>query len=158
SPHCGRTRPKTCPPPQKRLIVAGACRSREALPPPCEALSGTNWGGDMIRTLLALALAAAFLATTPAGAQAPAPRVALVIGDAAYQSANGIATAAADATIVAETMRTAGYDVTELHDLVAADFGQQIRTFLDKVYAAGPEAVAFVYFGGYGAQFDGENY
>jgi uncharacterized caspase-like protein len=112
----------------------------------------------MIRTLLVLGLAAAFLAGAPARAQAPAPRVALVVGNAAYQGANGIATAAADATIVAETMRTAGYDVTELHDVVTADFGQAIRAFLDKVYAAGPEAVAFVYFGGYGAQFDGENY
>src|SRR5215469_9904149 len=112
----------------------------------------------MIRTLLVFALAAAFLATAPAGAQAPAPRVALIVGNEAYTSAPGIATAAADATIVAETMRTAGYDVTEVHDLVAANFGQTIRTFLDKVYAAGPEAVVFVYFGGYGAQFDGENY
>jgi Caspase domain len=111
----------------------------------------------MIRALLVLGLAA-FFAGAPAHAQAPAPRVALIIGNAGYASAPGIATAAADATIVAETMRAAGYDVTELHDLAAADFGQTIRTFLDKVYAAGPEAVAFVYFAGYGAQFDGENY
>lgn len=111
----------------------------------------------MIRALLVLGLAA-FFAGAPAHAQAPAPRVALIIGNAGYGSAPGIATAAADATIVAETMRTAGYDVTELHDLVAANFGQTIRAFLDKVYAAGPEAVAFVYFSGYGAQFDGENY
>jgi hypothetical protein len=111
----------------------------------------------MIRALLVLGLAA-LLAGVSAHAQAPAPRVALIVGNAAYTSAPGIATAAADATIVAETMRTAGYDVTELHDLVAANFGQTIRAFLDKVYAAGPEAVAFVYFGGYGAQFDGENY
>jgi Caspase domain len=111
----------------------------------------------MIRALLVLGLAV-FLAGAPVHAQAPAPRVALIVGNAAYTSAPGIATAAADATIVAETMRTAGYDVTEVHDLVAANFGQTIRTFLDKVYAAGPEAVAFVYFGGYGAQFDGENY
>ncbi|HML13161.1 MAG TPA: caspase family protein [Xanthobacteraceae bacterium] len=111
----------------------------------------------MIRALFVLGLAA-FLAAAPAHAQAPAPRVALVIGNAAYQGPSGIATAAADATVVAETMRTAGYDVTELHDIVAANFGQTIRAFLDKVYTAGPEAVAFIYFGGYGAQFDGENY
>jgi uncharacterized caspase-like protein len=111
----------------------------------------------MIRTLLAIALTVAFSAW-PARAQAPAPRLALVIGNAAYQGATGIATADADATIVAETMRTAGYDVTEVHDVVIADFGQAIRNFLDKVYASGPETVAFVYFGGYGAQFDGENY
>ncbi|HXW25950.1 MAG TPA: caspase family protein [Xanthobacteraceae bacterium] len=112
----------------------------------------------MIRTLVAVALAIAFCAGPPARAQAPAPRVALVIGNAAYQGANGIATADADATIVAETMRTAGYDVTELHDVVIGDFGKAIRAFLDKVYSAGPDTVAFVYFGGYGAQFDGENY
>src|SRR5215471_2009146 len=113
--------------------------------------------GDMIRALLVLGIAL-FFAGAPAHAQAPAPRLALIIGNAAYQGAGGIATAEADATIVAETMRTAGYDVTEVHDLLAASFGQTIRTFLDKVYGAGPEAVAFVYFGGYGAQFDGENY
>jgi uncharacterized caspase-like protein len=112
----------------------------------------------MIRTLLAIALALTFCAGQGARAQAPAPRIALVIGNGAYQGAGGIATAEADATIVAETMRTAGYDVTELHDVVVADFGQAIRAFLDKVYAAGPDTVAFVYFGGYGAQFDGENY
>jgi Caspase domain len=111
----------------------------------------------MIRALLAITLAI-FLAAAPAHAQAPAPRLALIIGNAAYQSAAGIATADGDATIVAETMRTAGYDVTEVHDIVAANFGQTIRNFLDKIYAAGPEAVAFVYFGGYGAQFDGENF
>ena len=109
----------------------------------------------MIRALLGLV---AFFAVAAAHAQAPAPRLALIIGNGAYQDATGIATADADATIVAETMRTAGYDVTEVHDLLAANFGQTIRTFLDKIYAAGPEAVAFVYFGGYGAQFDGENY
>jgi uncharacterized caspase-like protein len=113
--------------------------------------------GDMIRALLVLALAL-LLGSAPAHAQAPSPRLVLIIGNGAYQSATGIATADADATIVAETMRTAGYDVTEVHDLVAANFGQTIRTFLDKLYNAGPEAVAFVYFGGYGAQFDDENY
>src|SRR5690242_9482015 len=89
---------------------------------------GAKGRGQMIRALLILGLAA-FFAGAPAHAQAPAPRVALVIGNAAYTSAPGIATAAADATIVAETMRTAGYDVTELHDVVAANFGQTLRAF-----------------------------
>src|ERR1043166_8624059 len=62
--------------------------------------------GDMIRALLVLGFAA-FLAGAPAHAQAPAPRVALIIGNAAYTSAPRIATRSAEATIVAETMRTA---------------------------------------------------
>ena len=55
----------------------------------------------MIRALLVLGLAA-FFASTPTYAQAPAPRLALIIGNAAYQGASGVATAEADATIVAE--------------------------------------------------------
>src|SRR5689334_16171102 len=105
--------------------------SRSVLP---AQLPSRQRGGDMIRALLVLGFAA-FLVGAPAHAQAPAPRVALIIGNAAYTSPPGIATATADATIVAETMRTAGYDVTEVQDLVAANFGQTIRAFLDKVYA-----------------------
>ena len=33
-----------------------------------------------------------------------------------------------------------------------------MREFLDKVAAAGPGAVSFVYLAGYGVQFEGENY
>src|SRR5438132_1350088 len=46
----------------------------------------------MIRALLVLGLAV-FLAGAPAHGQAPAPRVALIVGNAAYTSAPGIATA-----------------------------------------------------------------
>ena len=83
--------------------------------------------------------------------------IALVIGNSAYSDAR-LATTVADAHIVAETMRAAGYDVTELQDVRQADIGQVLGGFLDKVTAAGPDAVAFFYFAGRAAQFGGENF
>ena len=85
-------------------------------------------------------------------------RIALIIGNSAYRSTTPLATTIADASIVAETMRAAGYDVTELHDVRQADVGLAMRDFLDKVAAAGPDAVAFVYYAGQAAQSGGENY
>ena len=85
-------------------------------------------------------------------------RVALVIGNSAYQHARPLATVAEDATIVAETMRAAGYEVVEARDVRVANIGLIIRQFLDKVTAAGPRAVAYVYFAGYAAQSHGENF
>lgn len=83
--------------------------------------------------------------------------VALVIGNSAYLGGT-LATTLADAGVVAETLRGAGYDVTELHDLRQADIGQAMRGFLDKAAAGGPDTVAFFYFAGQAAQAGGENY
>ncbi len=85
------------------------------------------------------------------------PGVALVIGNSSY-AAGRVATATADADVVAETLRGAGYRVTELYDTRKDEIGGAMRGFLDQVAAAGPEAVAFVYFAGYAAQAAGQNY
>ena len=83
--------------------------------------------------------------------------VALVIGNSSYAGSR-VATATADADVVAETMRGAGYQVTELYDTRKDEIGGAMRAFLDQVAAAGPDAVAFVYFAGYAAQSAGQNY
>ena len=85
-------------------------------------------------------------------------RTALVIGNGAYQSFPALKTPATDATIVAETLQAAGYDVTELHDVGQADIGQVIRNFLDKVAAGEPGGTAFVYYSGHAARSKGENF
>ena len=111
-----------------------------------------------MRRLAGLALFALLLFAATIAAAAAQSRVALVIGNGAYRSAPALTTTIADAALVAETMRAAGYDVTELQDLRQADIGATMRGFLDKVAAGGPDSVAFLYFAGYAAQYEGENY
>jgi len=107
-----------------------------------------------MRRLVGLAFFALLLSAVTIVAAAAQSRVALVIGNGAYQSAPALNTTIADAALVAETMRAAGYDVTELQNLRQADIGATMRGFLDKVAAGGPDSVAFLYFAGYAAQYE----
>ena len=93
-----------------------------------------------------------------AGSALAQSRNALVIGNAAYQSAPAMKTPATDAAIVAETLQAAGYDVTELHDVRQADIGQTMRGFLDKIAAGGPNGIAFFYYSGHAARSKGKNF
>src|SRR5215468_7243613 len=107
--------------------------------------------------IVALLAILAPLFATPANAQAPERRFALVIGNSEYKAGRQ-PTAANDAGLVAETLRTAGFDVVGARDLDQDTLRRSIREFLDKVSGAGPQAVAVVYLAGYGLQFEGENY
>ena len=104
--------------------------------------------------LIGLVLAASCLATP---ARAAEKRIALVIGNAAYQ-AGPVATAANDAGLVAQTLQAAGFDVVGARDLDEDGLRRSLRDFVDKAAAAGPDTVAFVYLAGYGLQLEGENY
>ena len=86
------------------------------------------------------------------------PRVALVIGNSGYKGLAPAPFATADATAISETLRAAGYQVTDVRDLTQADSGRIMREFLDKVAEGGAETDAFFYFSGYGAQVASENY
>ncbi len=89
--------------------------------------------------------------------QAAEKRIALVIGNGAYQSAP-LTTPANDAGLVAQTLQAAGFDVVGARDLDTATLRASIREFLDKANVSGPDTVAAVYFSGYGLQFEGDNY
>ena len=84
-------------------------------------------------------------------------RIAFVVGNAAYP-AGSLATSANDAGLIAQTLQAAGFDVAGARDLDGEALRAAFRDFLDKAQASGPDTVAFVYFSGYGAQLDGENY
>lgn len=111
----------------------------------------------MLRLIAAAASLAAmlFVSIAPAAAQS---RVALVIGNSAYAGAPPLRTTAADADLIAASLQGAGFDVVRGNDVTSVNFGDTIAAFLDKVSAAGPNAVAFVYFAGYGVQYDGDSY
>jgi uncharacterized caspase-like protein len=103
--------------------------------------------------------AAATLAVPAAEAQQATsnPRIALVIGNAAYGDA-ALATAANDAGLVAQTLQAAGFDVVGARDLDGQSLRSAFRDFLDKAAAAGPDMQAFVYLSGRAIQYNGDNY
>jgi hypothetical protein len=105
--------------------------------------------------LMAAAMLAAICSAAPALAQS---RVALVIANSAYQGAPPLKTTVADAGLIATTLQAAGYDVTTVNDLTKDSIGQAVGAFRDKLASAGPNAVAFVYFAGYGAQLNADSY
>src|SRR5579871_2928919 len=111
----------------------------------------------LLYRMMALVFGLAPIFAAPAHAQTSERRFALVIGNTEYK-AGRLPTAANDAGLIAETLRTAGFDVAGARDLDQDTLRRSIREFLDKVSAAGPQAVSFIYVAGYGLQFEGENY
>jgi hypothetical protein len=96
-------------------------------------------------------------AAGPGCAQAPAPRIALVIGNAAYAK-GPLPTSLNDAGLVAEALRSIGFDIVDGADLGQPELVHAVRDFVGRVEAAGPGAIAFVYFSGYGFSYEGDNY
>ena len=105
-------------------------------------------------TGFAVVAAMVFLFALPASAQ---QRIALVIGNAAYAK-GPIKGSLADGGLVAEALSSVGFEIVEGADVNQADLRRLFREFLAKVDAAGPDAIAFVYYSGYGIEFEGENY
>src|SRR6266849_7254461 len=92
-----------------------------------------------------------------ADAEPAEKRIALIIGNAAYQTGT-LPTTANDAGLIAQTLQAAGFDVVGARDLDQDSMRRALREFLEKASSAGPDTVAFVYLSGYGLQLEGENY
>src|SRR5436190_5681170 len=97
--------------------------------------------------------AALLLLSQPAFAE---KRVALVIGNAAYQNVARLPNPVNDAATIATTLKGAGFDVVDSrHDLGAADTRRALRDFADRARDAD---IAVVYYAGHGMEVDGGNY
>lgn len=94
----------------------------------------------------------------PAALQGPEQRVALVIGNAAYQNAPQLANPDNDAQSMAQFLNSAGFEVVAATDLTQNDMIRVVQDFSAKVAARGPNTVAMVYYAGHGVQLAGENY
>jgi hypothetical protein len=83
-------------------------------------------------------------------------RVALVIGNSAYQNVPLLANAANDAAMMETTFRQAGFDVVEARrDLSALETRRALRDFADK---ASDADIAVIYYAGHGVEVEGVNY
>ena len=107
-------------------------------------------------TLALMTFLAVALAPQPGAAQAE-KRMALVIGNGAYQT-GALATPANDAGLIAQTLQAAGFDVVGARDLDEDSLRHAFRDFVDNASKAGPGTVVAIYFAGYGLQLEGENY
>jgi hypothetical protein len=110
--------------------------------------------GFLMRTLCALILAiwANWIFSDPAFAE---KRVALVMGNSAYENVSRLANPANDATAITTTLKEAGFDVDSRRDLRIVDMRRALRDFADKARDAD---VAVVYYAGHGIEIDGTNY
>jgi hypothetical protein len=84
-----------------------------------------------------------------------ADRVALVIGNGAYQSATKLANPANDATDIAKALRDIGFDVVEGVDVDRRAMEIKVREFSRKLSDA---KVALFFYAGHGMQVAGKNY
>ncbi len=83
-------------------------------------------------------------------------RVALVIGNSAYQSAPRLSNPANDSEAISGMLKGAGFDVVEhKRDLKANEMRRALRDFSDTARNAD---VAIIYFAGHGIEIDGTNY
>lgn len=100
-----------------------------------------------------LAAAASLLVCGPAMAE---KRVALVLGNSAYQNVAPLANPVNDSTRIAATLKDAGFDVVDSRrDLSAIDTRRALRDFADRSRDAD---IAVVYYAGHGIEVDGGNY
>ncbi|MCK1384419.1 caspase family protein [Bradyrhizobium sp. 21] len=100
-------------------------------------------------------LGALTLALEPTGAFAD-QRMALVMGNSAYQRAPKLSNSANDANLLAETFKKAGFTVVEArNDLSAQDMRRALRDFGAKARSAD---IAVIYYAGHGIEIDGNNY
>jgi hypothetical protein len=103
---------------------------------------------------------AALAASVFTGSQAAAAenRIALVIGNSAYQSVSPLPNPANDAKAMTALLNSAGFEVMVAPDLTQNDMRQAISEFAAKIAGKGQDSVALVFYAGHGVQVDGENF
>lgn len=113
------------------------------------------WHG--MRIIAALVIAAVLLSGPRWSAEAaedPGRRVALVIGNAAYQHVARLQLSVNDATDIGAALRRIGFDVTVLLDAGRAEMEQAVRAFRNKLRGA---EVGLFFYSGHGLEVDGRN-
>jgi Caspase domain/Putative peptidoglycan binding domain len=113
-------------------------------------------GSALARTVALAAIAFAFGASVSLAAVSPSEkRVALVIGNGAYQNAVHLDNAAFDARAVADAFRKLGFQVVDGYDL---DIDQMRAKVSEFSAALSDSKSAVIYYAGHGISVDEENY
>ncbi|MGS4946449.1 caspase family protein [Meridianimarinicoccus sp. RP-17] len=111
-----------------------------------------------MRILPALAVLFAGLTAAAAAAQDAAQRIALIVGNSAYQGVTQLDNPATDARDMAATLRETGFDVTLLLDADQRALNTAIAQFGRDLRDAGRDATGLFYYAGHGVQSFGTNF
>src|SRR3979490_1232834 len=132
----------------RRLLIDRLQRYKR---PDCgSAIMNTHRYLKLRKIFLAAAL---LLMCQPAWAE---KRVALVLGNSAYQNVAQLPNPVNDGAIIAAKLREAGFEVVDSRpDLPAAETRRALRDFADRSRDAD---IAVVYYAGHGMEVDGTNY
>src|SRR5262245_8036910 len=111
--------------------------------------------GMLHRALRALATMTVAVTSDAAFAE---DRIALIIGNSAYETVTPLANPANDAKAMADMLSAAGFEVISAPNLTQTGMRQAISNFAGTVADKGPDTVALVFYAGHGLQVDGENF
>jgi uncharacterized caspase-like protein len=94
----------------------------------------------------------------PAPATGPERRIALVIGNSAYENVTQLVNPSNDAREIGKFLNSAGFEVIQATDLDHDEMIQVLQDFSAKISERGPNTAVFVYYAGHGLQIAGDNY
>lgn len=104
------------------------------------------------------AVLALFICLGPPEIAAAEQRLALVIGNSAYEKNQPLANPQNDAQAVAQLLNSAGFEVVMAFDLTRDIMKQTIEEFAARIGEKGSDSAALIYYAGHGLQVDGENF
>ncbi len=110
------------------------------------------------RHICVLAFAALLLLSTKGTSAWSDNRVALVVGNGAYENISTLRNARGDAELMTTTLEAIGFEVHQAFDVDRRDMARVIREFGTALRAAGPNTVALFYYAGHGVEYAGINY
>ncbi len=105
----------------------------------------------MIRIVFALAVTALLAGVQPAAAE----RIALVIGNSAYEHVPELTNPKNDAADIAARLKSIGFEVIEGRDLTLIELRRTVRDFINALSDA---KLGLFYYAGHGLQVNGKNY
>lgn len=93
----------------------------------------------------------------PSALPAEEPRIALIIGNSTYANMP-LANPENDARLMAATLRSVGFEVTELINADQKQMKRAVRDFGERLERTAGRAIALFYYAGHGVQVGGRNY
>ena len=112
---------------------------------------------SLVVRILAAVMISLAVACCPAAA-ATEQRIALIIGNAKYETGGTLANPVNDARLIRSTLERLNFDIVYREDATKAEMEKAIQQFTDRLAKAGSQGVGLVYYAGHGMQSGGENY